>query len=149
MLPVSIPNVYFNMEYNNEHHKLLTNGKISTLNNSSVSTFTSPSVTSTNDKGCSLFSPRHEKIKYSYFSNTKSIYVKRSSDLMKSWIKLLAHKLCHFVIIEHLFKDKAMKKVLSVMDIINTSSTQEIISRNKCQMRFWGKLELKNMFIMN
>ena len=32
------------------------------------------------------------------------------------------------------------------MDIIITSSTQEIISQNKCQMRFLDKLVLKQNF---
>ena len=49
MLLASVPNQYFNMEYNNEHHKLESNGNISTSNNSSVSTFTLPYVTSTNE----------------------------------------------------------------------------------------------------
>ena len=50
---------------------------------------TSPSVTSTNDEGCSQFSPIHENIKYSDLSKTKSRSVRRSSDVMKSHIKLL------------------------------------------------------------
>ena len=33
-----------------------------------------------------------------------------------------------------------MKEVVSEMDIITTLSTQEIISQNKCQMRFLDKL---------
>ena len=40
------------------------NGSISTSNNSEVSALTLYYVASTNDKGCSLFSPIHEKIKY-------------------------------------------------------------------------------------
>ena len=48
MLPESLLNQYVNMEYNNEHNNLHINGKISTSNNSSVSTLTSPFVTSTN-----------------------------------------------------------------------------------------------------
>ena len=36
-----------------------------------------------------------------------------------------------------------MKEVVSSMDIITTSSTQEIIRQNKCQMRFVDKLLLK------
>ena len=72
------------MEYNKEHKKLLINGKITTSNNSSVSTLTPPSVTSTNKELCSLFIPINEKIKYSDFSKTQSISVRRVSDLMKS-----------------------------------------------------------------
>ena len=64
MLPASTLNQYSYMEYNNEHYNLLINGYISALNNSSVSTFTLASITSTNDKLCSLFSPINEKIKY-------------------------------------------------------------------------------------
>ena len=67
------------------------NGKISTSNNSSVSILTSPSVTSTNGEGCSLFIPIHEKIKYSYLSKTQAIYVGREIDVMNPQIKLLAH----------------------------------------------------------
>ena len=52
MLPASALNQYVNMEYNNEHNNLHRNGNISKSNNSSVSTLTTPSVTSTNDKGC-------------------------------------------------------------------------------------------------
>ena len=64
MLHISALNQYANMEYNNEHHKLLINGNISSSNNSSVSAFNSPSFTSTSDKWCSLFSLIHEKINY-------------------------------------------------------------------------------------
>ena len=53
------------MEYINENNKLQKNGNISTLNNSSVPTLTSPYVTITNDKGCSIFSPIHKNINYS------------------------------------------------------------------------------------
>ena len=48
MLPASAPNQYAKMEYKNEHHNLQSNGNISTSNTSSLSTLTSPSVTSTN-----------------------------------------------------------------------------------------------------
>ena len=44
MLPASTLNQYFNMEYNNGHHNLQSNGKISTPKKSSVSTLNSPSV---------------------------------------------------------------------------------------------------------
>ena len=53
MLPASALNQYVNMEYNYEHHNLQINGNISTSKNLSLSTFTSPSVTSTNGEGCS------------------------------------------------------------------------------------------------
>ena len=53
VLPVSTHNKYANMEYNSEHHNIFINGKIPTSNNSTVSTLTSPNITSTNDKGCS------------------------------------------------------------------------------------------------
>ena len=36
-----------------------------------------------------------------------------------------------------------MKEVVLEMDIIITSSTQEVIRHNKCQMRFLDKLVLK------
>ena len=44
MLPASTLNQYFNMEYNNGHHNLQSNGKISTPKKSSVSRLNSPSV---------------------------------------------------------------------------------------------------------
>ena len=50
-----------------------------------------------------------------------------ASDVMKSKIKLSSHKTWYSVILEYLLKDKAMKEVVSAMDIIITSSTQEII----------------------
>ena len=89
------------------------NDKISTSNKSSVSTLTSPSITSTNDERCSLFSPIHENIKYSYLSKTQAIYVRRASGLMNSQIKLLAHKICNYVILEYFLKNKAMEEVVS------------------------------------
>ena len=46
MFPKSVLNSLVNMEYNNQHHKLHRNGNIPKSNNSSVSTMTSPSVTS-------------------------------------------------------------------------------------------------------
>ena len=52
MLPASTINKYANTEYNNKHCNLLINVNISTSNNSSVSTLTSPSVKSKNDEGC-------------------------------------------------------------------------------------------------
>ena len=87
------------MEYNNEHHNLQINGNISTSNNSSVSILNSTYFTSTDDKGCSLFIPIHEKIKYSYLSKTQSRAVRRAIGVMKSNIKLLANKMWHSVII--------------------------------------------------
>ena len=39
-----------------------------------------------------------------------------------------------------------MKEVVSGMDISITSSTQEMIRQNKCQMSFLGKLVLKQNF---
>ena len=92
MLPTSALNQYANMEYNNVHHNLQSNVEISTSNNSSVSTLTSPSVISTNDEGCSLFSTIHDKIKYLYLSKTQSIDVSSASAIIKSQIKLLAKK---------------------------------------------------------
>ena len=71
MLPVYTLNKYDNIEYNNEQHNILMNCNISTSTNLSFSTLNSPSVTSINDKGCSLFSPIHKNIKYSYFSKKK------------------------------------------------------------------------------
>ena len=82
------------------------NGKISTSKNSSISTFTSPSVVLTNDKGCLLLSSIHYNIKYSYFSGTQSRAVMRASDVMNTQIKFISHKICHYFILEYLFKDK-------------------------------------------
>ena len=48
MLPASMLNQYDNMECNNKHHNLLSHGDISTSKKPSVSTFTSPYITSTN-----------------------------------------------------------------------------------------------------
>ena len=75
------------MEYNNKHHNLHSNGNISASKNSSVSTLTSPSVTSTNDEGCSLFITIHKKIKYSDLSKTQPRSVICRSHVMKSYIK--------------------------------------------------------------
>ena len=102
-------NQYVNVKYNNEHHNLHINGNISTSNKSSVSTLTAPSVSSTNDEGCSLFSTLHEKIKYSDLSKTQSRAVRYASDVMKSQIKLLANKTWHSVIIEYFLEDKDTK----------------------------------------
>ena len=84
---------------------------------------TSPSITSINDEGCPLFSPKHKKIKYSDLYKTQPRAVRRESDLMKSQIKLSSNQTYHSVILEYLLKDKAMKKVVSAMDIITTLST--------------------------
>ena len=105
----------------------MIHGKISTSKHLSVSAFISPYVTSKYDKGCSSFIPIHEKIKYSDLSKTQSIAVICAIYVMKSQIKLLAHKTWHSVILEYFLKDKSMKEVVSAMDIINTLSTQEII----------------------
>ena len=95
-----------------------------------VSTLTSASVTSTNDKGCSLFSPIHEKIKYSVLFKTQSISARCASGLMKLQIKSLANKTWNSVIIEYFLKYKYMKEVVLEMDIIITLSTQERIKQN-------------------
>ena len=71
------------MEYNSEHHNLQRNGKILTSNYSSVSSLTSPSVTSKNDERCSLFIAKHENIRYSDFSKTRSIAGTRARGVMK------------------------------------------------------------------
>ena len=80
------------MEYSNKYHQPLINGKISTPKNSSVYTLTSPYVNLTNDEVCSLKSPIYENIKYSDLSKNQARYVRRTSDLMNTQIKLLAHK---------------------------------------------------------
>ena len=36
-----------------------------------------------------------------------------------------------------------MKEVVSAIDVFNTSSTEEIIRQNMCQMRFRDKFSLK------
>ena len=110
MLPESAPNQYVNMRYNDEHHNLYMNNKISTSNNSSVSTLTSPSVTSKNDEGCSLFSPIHKKIKYSDSSKTKSRAIRSANDVMKSQIKLFSNKTWNSIILKYLLKYKYTKE---------------------------------------
>ena len=140
MSPASALNQYCNMEYNNVYHNFQSNGNIYTSKRSSVSTLTSPSVTSTNYKGCSLFIPIHKQIKYSDLSKTQSRAVRRASYVMNSHIKLVANKTWYYVILEYFLKFKDMKEVVSEMDIIIDSSTQEIIRQNKCQMRFLVKL---------
>ena len=99
MLPKSILHQYVNIEYNNGYHYPFMNSKMLTSKHSSVSTLTSPSVTSKNDEVCSLQNPIHEKIKYSYLSKTQSRYVRRLSYVMKTHIKLIYHKTWHFVIL--------------------------------------------------
>ena len=74
--------------------------------------------TSTNDEGCSLFSPIHEKIKFSYLSKNQARTGRRANGVMKSRIKLLAHKTLNFVILECLLKDKYMKEVVSAIYIL-------------------------------
>ena len=65
---------------------------------------------------------------------------------MKSQIKLLAGKTFHSVILEYFLKYKDTKEFVPEMGKITTSSTQEIISQNKCQMRFLDKLVLEKYF---
>ena len=69
--------------------------------------------TSKNDKGCSLFSPIQENIKYSDWSKTQSTAVKRARDVMKSQIKLVSNKTWNSVILGYLLKDKYTKEVVS------------------------------------
>ena len=149
MLPASALDQYVNMEYNNYRHNLQRNNNISASNNSSVSTLNSPSVTSTNDKGYSLFSAIHKNIKYSYLSKTQLISVRRASDVMKQQIKIVPNKTWHSITIEYFLKNEDTKEVVSVMDTIINSSTHEIISQNKCQMRFLEKLVLNKTLIIN
>ena len=70
-----------------------------------------------------LQKPIHNKIKYSYLSKTQAIYVCCESGMLKKQIKLLTHKTWHFVILEYFLKDKAIKEVVSEMDIITNLST--------------------------
>ena len=63
--------------------------------------------------------------------------------MMKTQIKSSAHKICYSVNLEYLLKDKSMKEVVSEMNIITNSSTQDTIGQNKCQMRFLDKLVMK------
>ena len=65
---------------------------------------------------------------------------------MRSYIKILANKTWHYVILEYFLKYKHMKEIVSAMDIIITSLTQEITIQNKCQMRFLDKLVLEQKF---
>ena len=84
MSPASKLDQYVNTEYNNGHHNLKSTGKISTFKDSSVSTLTSPSVTPTNYEWCSIFSPIHDKINYSYWSNSQPRAVSHTRYVMKS-----------------------------------------------------------------
>ena len=66
----------------------------------------------------------HEKINYSGFSKTRARAVCCAIYLMKAQAKLLVHKTWHYEILGIFLKDKDMKEVLSVMDIITTFSTE-------------------------
>ena len=63
---------------------------------------------------------------------------------MKTQIKLLDHKIWHSMIIVQCSFGESMEEVVSETYIITNSSTQEIISQNKCQMRFLDKFLLKH-----
>ena len=76
---------------------------------------------------CSSQNPIHEKVKYSDLYETKTITVCYASDVVKMQVKLLAHKKWHSVMLEYFMKDKAMKEVVSEMDIITTYPTEEIV----------------------
>ena len=85
------------------------NGKMSTSNNSSVSTLTSHSVTSINDEMCSL------KTQYMRRSIIQ-ICLKLKQEIfilqVMRWIhrtKILANKTWNSVILEYLLKYKSMK----------------------------------------
>ena len=82
---------------------------MSTSQHSSVSTLNSPSVTSINDEVFSLETPIHEKINYSCLSKTQARRFQRSSGVMKTHIKSIDHKTCHYEILEYFLKYKAMK----------------------------------------
>ena len=62
----------------------------------------SPSATSTNYKGCSLFITIQNKTKYSDLSKTQSRAVRRASDVIKLQIKLVANKTWYSVILEYI-----------------------------------------------
>ena len=66
---------------------------------------------------------------------------------MKTQVKLVAHKTWYSVLLEYFLKDKAFKKVVSAIVIINHFSSEEIISQNKCQIGFLEKFLLKKMLI--
>ena len=59
MLPASILYKYANIESNKYSCPPFMNGKTTTIKNSSVSTFTSTSITSKNDEICSLQNKIH------------------------------------------------------------------------------------------
>ena len=67
----------------------------------------------------------------------------RKSHVMKTHIKLVAHKTWNFVILEYLLKYKTLEEVVSEMDIVTSFSTQYILRHNECQIRFLDKLVLK------
>ena len=57
--------------------------------------------------------PIHDKIKYSDFSKTQSRSVHREIYIVKTQVKLVAHKTWHYVTLEYSPKDKSMKEVVS------------------------------------
>ena len=56
-------------------------------------------------------------------SKSQEIYVRRASEEIKKHVKLLAQRTWNSVILEYFQKDKAIKEVVSEIDIITTSST--------------------------
>ena len=66
---------------------------------------------------------------------------------MKTQVKLVTHKTWYSVLLEYFLKDKAFKKFVSAIVIINNFSSEEIISQNKCQIRFLEKNVDKNLVI--
>ena len=68
--------------------------------------------------------------------------------VMKKRVILLAHKTCHPVILEFFLKYKAMKEVVSDIDVSTTCPTQEITRQNQFQMRFLDMFFLlKNIYV--
>ena len=76
-------------------------GKSSTSKNSSISTLTYPYSNSTNEKVYSLQGPIHDNIKHPEWSKSQSRAVMRARDIMKTPMKVWAHKTWHFVILEY------------------------------------------------
>ena len=84
------------------------------------------------------------------FSKTQARAVMCASGIMKTQIKLLAHKIWHSMILEYSLRDKYTNEFVSAMDIISNSSTQEIIWKNRYQMMSLEKLVLKkNVYKIN
>ena len=92
ILSASTLNQYANMICSNDSRSPSFYGKILPSKNSSVTKLTSHFVTSRSYEVCSIENTINEKISYSDWSKTQKRAVCRASAVMKSQVKLLAHK---------------------------------------------------------